>query len=140
MPFGNNVFIRAALRAGYRCEMCGVDLSKVMAWETSAPFHIHSVTSLHLVRKSVDDPFCWVGDTPEKHKRLRGHRLPSAMFRVFDGDRLDDGFCLCHACHVRIHNEALAWTKMMIKGHVGRNSAPAILETVSLFYIQKGSF
>jgi len=138
MPFNVEVTIKAALRAGYRCEMCGEDLSGVLPDQVSALFHIHSVTTLHLVRLVSDPSLCLVTDPPLRLSKLKGRTLPVDMFSVFSEGRDDDGFCLCQTCHSEIHAQALSLTKSFIPHHKGRNASPAILEEVSLFCILRG--
>ena len=140
MPFPNDVFIGTALRASYRCEMCNADVSFLLPRQSLPSFHIHSVTGLHLVQSDSQKTMCVVTCPPERLERMRGLLLQKYGFIVFGLGRSDDGYCLCHACHAGIHNIALNETKLIFPGYTGRNSAPAVLEKVSLFFIQRGRF
>lgn len=139
MPFESEIVIRVATRAGYKCEMCGQDLSRVFRWQTLPSFHAHSATGLHLVR-AQDESMCRVTNAPASYKRLRGRFLPAAMFEALYQGRMDDGFCLCHSCHRGIHQIALAETKLNFPKHTGGNSTPEILEKTTLFFVKRGRF
>lgn len=139
MPFPFPVLIHAALRARYRCEVCRRDVSEVEESQTTASFEIHSLTSLHLVVVRESRNLCIVTDPPSRFEVLRGRLLPIRMFKIFQYRRLDDGFCLCHKCHRKIHQVALKETKRKVPDFTGRNAIPTVLEMVSLYYIQRGS-
>ena len=139
MPFSKGVFMRAVERAGFRCEKCGKDVSKVEKTATQSPCDIHSVTGLHLVRHKKQPSACIVTSPPASMMILRGRMLPVYGFVVFSLGRDDDGFCLCQDCHNEVHTLALSITKDMLPSHTGMNSSPAVLELVSLTLIMKKS-
>ena len=140
MGFTLDVMILAAERVAYLCEVCGTDTSRLQPGQTSASFEIHSATSLHLVRSSRYPDMCVVTSPPPDFKKMRGRLLPAAMFRVFDDpERDDDAFCLCLSCHDEIHKRAQVMTRVRVKGS-GKNAIPALLESVTLFFVRRGYF
>ena len=139
MPFTNDVFIRAALRADYKCEICGESVWEVRPNQESAPFNIHSATTLHLVRV-VDNPdFYEVTSPPTRYLQMRGGFLPVVDYKEFKY-RGDDGYCLCHKCHRELHKIALCETKQKFPRHIASNSAPDICMKVTLFLVNRGKF
>ena len=140
MPYSNPIFIRIGSRANYICEMCGKDVSKVPKGQHTASFAGHSIYTLHLAMLDSDASKCIVTSAPTRLSQMRGKILPVRGFPVISLDRRDDGFCLCHSCHAGIHSIALEETKLVIPNYIGRNSAPAVLGEVSLYFINRGRF
>ena len=148
MAFQSNVFIRIASRVDYHCEMCGVYVGKVPVNKRSAPFHGHSANALHLVQLLDDRSKCVVTGPPDDFGGMRGTVFDLASFKVFeierprllDTDPLDDGYCLCHGCHVGIHTIALNETRLVSPRYTGRNSSFEILEAVTIYYVGRHRF
>lgn len=132
MSFTNDQNVLIALRAGYRCEICGRDVYK--------SFHAHSATLLHLLRSKTHKTMCEVTNPPGGLLRMRGVLLPTYSFEVFSLGRDDDGFCLCQRCHQRLHNIALFETKMLYPHHTRRYPTPAEMEKATMFFYYRQSF
>lgn len=130
MGFRPNIVIRVAERAGYRCEVCKKDVSKVAPGQRSAPFEAHSATGFHFTRIGKDD--CFVATSVPEDYHLKKSIFSFHAFVVLQIGRDDDGFCICLICHDEIHRKALRETKKRFPNHKGNTSAPAILEEITL--------
>lgn len=127
----------ALVRAGYNCEACGRNWNDFEVVAGDAPIDVHAASSLHVIRDKKTGLFR-VTSTPEGFAKLRNRLVRPEPFLVHHYGRDDDGFCLCKECHTKVHAIALQITKSYLPYHKGRNSAPFILEQVTIIYIENG--
>ena len=111
MSFSPAMTITIALRAKYRCEICGKDVSKVEPGQISSSFEAHSMYGAHLKKTKDCGPNEYVATSmPKGYKRKSGESNIVYAYLILD-DRADDGVCLCKECHDRVHLEAMRDTK-----------------------------
>lgn len=126
MPFEQAVIYRALERAGDKCEACG---------ECEKQLYGHSATSFHLDEDEEDRNYYRITSTPDAFDRTRNRRHPKSHYLVGALGRPDDAFVLCKKCHKKVHHFARLLSKKKFPDYKGKNSVPAILEEVTIFFV-----